>query len=167
MLRLMDKIVLAQLRYEVFTYIQDLLIISDSVEQQLEVPSIVASHLTRENLTINVEKCKFCRREVNSLWHVFGHGTISTDPDKIAVVKDLPTPRSVKQWLDSHSKEPTKLFHQKFSKIYSELCCYFFSVIRYSKVQTKVWVDGWGPAAIRVSEDWEVFRSCVTPSKFW
>jgi len=56
MLRLMDKIVLAQLRYEVFTYIQDLLIISDSVEQQLEVPSIVASHLTRENLTINVEK---------------------------------------------------------------------------------------------------------------
>ncbi|XP_061388706.1 cilia- and flagella-associated protein 61-like [Musca vetustissima] len=48
-------------------------------------------------LTINVEKSKFCMKEVRYLGHVVGEGTIRTDPDKISAITDFPTPRSVKQ----------------------------------------------------------------------
>ncbi|KAH8318292.1 hypothetical protein KR074_002161, partial [Drosophila pseudoananassae] len=47
---------------------------------------------------IQESKCyKFCRKEVKYLGHVIGNGIISTDPDKIAAVRDYLTPRSVKQ----------------------------------------------------------------------
>lgn len=97
MCRLMDKVISPQLRCAVFIYLDDLLIVSDTFERHMEVLSIIAKELEKTNLTINVEKSKFCLTEVKYLGHVIGNGIISTDPEKIVSISEFPTPKSMKQ----------------------------------------------------------------------
>lgn len=97
MSRLMDKVVPANLRSEVFVYLDDLLIVSDTFARHLEVLREISNHIRSAGLTINVEKSKFCVREVRYLGHLVGNGVIQTDPEKISAIVEFPTPRSVKQ----------------------------------------------------------------------
>lgn len=97
MSRLMDKVVPATLRSEVFVYLDDLLIVSDTFERHLSVLREVAKQIRAAGLTINVEKSKFCVTEVRYLGHLIGNGVIQTDPEKISAIVDFPVPRSVRQ----------------------------------------------------------------------
>lgn len=97
MSRLMDKVVPVSLKAEVFVYLDDLLIVSDSFERHLLVLRELARQMRIAGLTINVEKSKFCVREVRYLGHLIGDGIIQTDPDKISPIVEFPVPRSVKQ----------------------------------------------------------------------
>lgn len=97
MSKLMDTVIPPSLRHEIFVYLDDLLVISESFEKHIAVLKQLASRLALAGLTINVEKSKFCLKEVKYLGHVIGHGTIQTDPDKVAAIKDFPVPRSIKQ----------------------------------------------------------------------
>nr|XP_041630567.1 uncharacterized protein K02A2.6-like [Drosophila kikkawai] len=56
MTRLMDKVVPAELRNEVFVYLDDLLIVSDCFEAHLKVLEVVAGHIKAAGLTLNIEK---------------------------------------------------------------------------------------------------------------
>lgn len=67
MSRLMDKVIPAELRTEVFVYLDDLLIISESFNRHLEVLRLVARKIRESGLTINVEKSNFCVSEVRYL----------------------------------------------------------------------------------------------------
>lgn len=60
----MDKVIPASLRNEVFVYLDDLLIVSDSFSRHLEVLKMIANRFRGSGLTINVEKSKFCLEEV-------------------------------------------------------------------------------------------------------
>jgi len=64
MTRLMDKVIPDYLRNEVFVYLDDLFIVSDSFDSDLRVLKLVAGHVKAAGLTLNVEKSKFCRRWV-------------------------------------------------------------------------------------------------------
>ena len=96
MSKLMDKVIPASLRNEIFIYLDDLLVVSDTFDKHLIVLKELASRLKQAGLTINVEKSKFCRQEVKYLGHVIGHGTIKTDPEKVSAIKEFPVPRSVR-----------------------------------------------------------------------
>ncbi|XP_033237657.1 uncharacterized protein [Drosophila pseudoobscura] len=96
MTRLMDKVIPASLRNEVFVYLDDLLIVSDSFESHRRVLSEVASYIKAAGLTLNVEKSKFCMKSVRYLGHIVGEGVIRTDPDKISAMSDFPLPKSLK-----------------------------------------------------------------------
>jgi len=97
MSRLMDKIVSPHLRTKVFVYLDDLLIITETFDEHIQVLQEIAMRFREAGLTINVEKSKFLRNEVTYLGHVIGNGHIKTDPDKVQAVQDFPQPRSVKQ----------------------------------------------------------------------
>jgi len=77
-------------------YLDDLLIVSDSVDSLLRVLELVAGHVKAAVLTQNVEESKFCRRSVKYLGHIVGDGFIKTDPEKISAMKDYPLPKSLK-----------------------------------------------------------------------
>lgn len=96
MSRLMHKVISPQLRNEVFIYLDDLLVVSADFERHLDVLKEVANNLRRANLTINVGKSHFCRREVNYLGHIVGNGGIRTDPEKISAIKNFPVPKTIK-----------------------------------------------------------------------
>lgn len=78
----MDKIILAHLRREVFVYLDDLLVVSDTFARHISTLRELASQLSNFGLTINVQKSKFCLKEIQYLGHIVGYGTIVTDPEK-------------------------------------------------------------------------------------
>nr|XP_043065612.1 uncharacterized protein LOC122320996 [Drosophila bipectinata] len=96
MTRLMDKVIPAALRNEVFVYLDDLLVVSDTFESHLAVLTSVAKHIKQAGLTLNIEKSHFCMRTVKYLGHVIGEGVIRTDPEKISAMVDYPVPRTLK-----------------------------------------------------------------------
>lgn len=64
MCRLMDTVMGGDLRDSVFVYIDDLLIVSLDFDSHIEKLNTVAERLRKANLTINVKKSKFMRREI-------------------------------------------------------------------------------------------------------
>lgn len=97
MCRLMDKVIPAIMRSNVFVYLDDLLVCSASFDDHLILLEDVARCLTRANLTINVEKSKFCYREVRYLGFVVGDGSIKTDEEKVKAVAEFPVPKTPRQ----------------------------------------------------------------------
>lgn len=97
MSRLMDKVVPANLRTEVFVYLDDLLILSGTFCRHLEILREISRQIRSAGLTINVEISKFCVQEVRYLGHLMGKGAIQNDPDKISAITKFPTPKSVRQ----------------------------------------------------------------------
>lgn len=97
MCRLMDKVIPTELREFVFVYLDDLLIVSKCFETHVERLKIVANCLREANLSINMEKSKFCMREIRYLGHIVGGGCIKPDQGKVEAVTKFPTPRTVRQ----------------------------------------------------------------------
>lgn len=97
MCKLMDNVIPAELRKEVFVYLDDLLVVSEDFETHLKVLKQVATHLSTSGLTINVKKSKFCFKELKYLGYIVGHGEIKTDCSKVEAIKSFPLPKSPKQ----------------------------------------------------------------------
>jgi len=92
----MDKVIPAELRNEVFGYLDDLIIVSDSFDSHLKVLSSVASCIRAEGLTLNVEKSNFCMKSVKNVGHIVGDSVVRTDPDKISAMTNFPVPKTLK-----------------------------------------------------------------------
>ena len=97
MSRLMDKIFSGKLRERVFVYLDDLLVTTATFEEHIVLLTEVAICLKNANLTINVEKSKFCFKELKYLGYIVGGGCIRTDEAKVAAVRDFPEPKTPKQ----------------------------------------------------------------------
>ena len=77
-------------------YLDDIIVFGRTVEEHNERLRIVLKRLAEANLTLKPGKCKWARRQVKYLGHLIENGTIKTDPDKTAAVREFPTPGSVK-----------------------------------------------------------------------
>ena len=95
--RLMDKVIPSRLRDNVFVYLDDLLIISSSFEQHVHLLSEVAKYLRNANLTIGLKKSQFCFQELKYLGFIIGGGTLKTDPEKVLAIRNIKTPKSVRE----------------------------------------------------------------------
>ena len=94
---LMHQVIPHELRDQVFVYLDDLLILSHTFEEHLKILKIIAQRLTEAGLTINVEKSKFCLKELPYLGYIVGQGGIKANPDKIAAILDFPEPKTSRQ----------------------------------------------------------------------
>lgn len=97
MCRLMDKVIPTELREWVFVYIDDLLVVSKTFEAHIARLKTIAKCLREANLTINVQKSKFCVKEIRYLGHIVGGGCIKPDPGKVDAITNFPAPRTVRQ----------------------------------------------------------------------
>lgn len=97
MCRLMDQIIPPDLRHCVFGYLDDLITVTADFETHLEVLIRIASQFRKANLTININKSKFCVTRVNYLGYVIGNGGIQTDTDKVSAINNWPVPKNLKQ----------------------------------------------------------------------
>lgn len=97
MCRLMDQIIPPELKYCVFGYLDDLIIISEDFSSHLSVLVRIAEQFRKANLTLNVSKSSFCVTQVKYLGYVIGCGGIKTDPEKIDSILNWPVPKNLKQ----------------------------------------------------------------------
>jgi len=92
----MDKVIPAALPENVFVYLDDLLVCSPAFEAHIDMLSQVSACLHRAELTINVDKSKFCYSQARYLGYVW-IGCIRTDDAKIQSIQEFPQPSSAKQ----------------------------------------------------------------------
>lgn len=97
MCRLMDLVLPSETREHIFVYIDDLLVVSADFETHIQRLKLVGSSLRKANLTINIEKSKFCMRSIKYLGHIVGNGQIKPDPGRVQCICEFPQPRTVKQ----------------------------------------------------------------------
>lgn len=86
----MDKVIPSRLRENVFIYLDDLLICTHDFESHISILKKVARYLSDANLTINVEKSRFCQKKIRYLGYIVGQGTLRTDQSKVEAIAKFP-----------------------------------------------------------------------------
>ncbi|KMQ81648.1 gag-pol fusion protein, partial [Lasius niger] len=90
-----------ELEPNVFVYLDDIIVISETFDQHLHLLTEVFQRLRDARLRLNPDKCRFCVEQLKYLESIMGHvidrEKIRTDPEKVSAVADWPEPRTVKQ----------------------------------------------------------------------
>ena len=78
-------------------YLDDIIVFGRTLQEHRERLSLVLSRLTKAGLKINPKKCKLLCEQVVLLGHVVSGEGISTDPEKIRVIKEWWVPADESQ----------------------------------------------------------------------
>lgn len=94
--RLMDAVLGHDMEPLVFCYLDDIVCATETFEEHIYCLKRIAERLRKANLTISLEKSKFCVRELKYLGFVLGEHGLRTDLDKVASILHFPTPKNIK-----------------------------------------------------------------------
>ena len=92
--------------------------------KHLERLDKILTRLAQHGLKIKREKCSFLQKAVSYLGYVVSCNGISTDPDKITVVKDCPVPGPVKEL---RSLLEFACYYRRFVKDFSKVADRLFN----------------------------------------
>lgn len=95
--RLVDNLFGPELEPFILKYLDDIIIATPTLEKHFEVLELVFKRLKEANLTLNREKCHFCRPELKFLGYVVNRSGIAVDPSKVEAIVNLAPPRTVKE----------------------------------------------------------------------
>lgn len=82
---------------KVLVYIDDCLILSNTVQEGLDTLKAVLEKLTKSGFSINLRKCSFLSKEIEYLGRIISNGEIRPAPEKIQALVDSPVPQNVRQ----------------------------------------------------------------------
>lgn len=106
------------LRKGALVYMDDILIYAKTREEHARILDEALTLLDEKNFYVKLSKCDFEQHELKFLGHIIGQEGIKVDPAKTQVVKDWPTPSSVK---DIRSFLGLSNYFRKFVQGYSTL----------------------------------------------
>jgi len=95
--RLMEKVLQDILFKICLVYLDNVIVFSKSFEEMISNLRKVFLRFRAANLKINPKKCSLFGKEVKYLGHIVSERDITTDPEKITVVENWPTPQNRKQ----------------------------------------------------------------------
>ncbi|XP_048269848.1 uncharacterized protein LOC125386761 [Bombus terrestris] len=108
----------------VVVYLDDVLIIADSVDQALERLNNVLDTLVKAGFSFNFAKCSFLRTSVLYLGYIIHNGEVRPNPGKIHALSSLPAPTMVTQFrqfigLASYFRKFVPKFSQTMKPLYA------------------------------------------------
>lgn len=118
MCRLMDKVIGFDLEPHVFVYLDDIVVATKTLAEHFRLLKTVAERLKLANLTISLDKSRFCRRQVNYLGYILTEKGVAIDNSRIEPILNYVRPKSVK---DIRRLLGLAGFYQKFIKNYSKI----------------------------------------------
>ena len=99
---LMNKVFKEFLGNFVIVYLDDILIFSKILEEPMMHIRKVLEKLRGEKLLINMEKCRFVKKELLYLGFVVSIEGLKMDPEKVNAILEWPTPRSATEVRSFH-----------------------------------------------------------------
>ena len=93
--RLMNSLFCGLIGKALLVYLDDIIIVSKTLESHLAKLRIVLDRMSSAGLKINLTKCEFLRPKIQFLGHLVDAQGIHTLPEKISAIQDYPTPVSV------------------------------------------------------------------------
>lgn len=81
----------------VLTYIDDVLVLSNTVDEGLETLREVLQTLADAGFSVNIKKCTFLDTEVEYLGRLIGHGQVRPSPGKVDALVNSPKPTNVRE----------------------------------------------------------------------
>lgn len=94
---LVDKLFGPELEPYCFKYLDDIVIVTPDIETHFSVLEEVFKRLKESGLTLNKDKCQFCRSELKFLGYIINRQGLQVDPSKVSAVVDMPKPKSTKE----------------------------------------------------------------------
>ncbi|CAK1599037.1 unnamed protein product [Parnassius mnemosyne] len=82
---------------DILVYIDDVLILSKTIKQGLDLLRDVLTTLTQAGFSINLKKCSFLSREIEYLGRCISEGQVRPSRNKVKALMDSPEPKGVKQ----------------------------------------------------------------------
>lgn len=93
--RFIDRVIGFDLEKHVFVYLDDIIICTPTFSKHLEVLREVFRRLLNAGLTMNRDKCQFCKPELKYLGYVVNASGLMVDPEKVEAILKIPTPSNV------------------------------------------------------------------------
>ncbi|CAK1585312.1 unnamed protein product [Parnassius mnemosyne] len=78
-------------------YVDDILVVSESVQQGLMNLNLVLTRLTQAGFSLNISKCSFLKTKIEYLGNIIENGTVKPSPRKIQALTDSLTPKTIKE----------------------------------------------------------------------
>ena len=95
--RLMEMCIGDQQYVTLLLYLDDICIFAEMADQMLDRIEFVFSRLKEFNLKIKPKKSHFFQTSVTFLGHILSANGVSPNPEKVAKIKDWPTPKTPKE----------------------------------------------------------------------
>ena len=95
--RLMEMCIGDQQYVTLLFYLDDICIFAEMADQMLERIEFVFSRLKEFNIKIKPKKLHFFQTSVTFLGHILSANGVSPNPEKVAKIKDWPTPKTPKE----------------------------------------------------------------------
>jgi hypothetical protein len=124
--RMMDEVFHDFIGKFIYVYIDDILIFSKSIQEHKEHINKVFQRLKEFNLSIKLEKCKFCRSSTEFLGHVIGKDGIKPSEAKVETIKLKQNPVS-KAELQSFLGLTN--YYRRFIKNYAEVTAELYELL--------------------------------------
>ncbi|XP_010481162.1 PREDICTED: uncharacterized protein LOC104760002 [Camelina sativa] len=94
---LMNSIFRPYLRKFILVFVDDILVYSANMQENLEHLVVVMKLFAEHRLFANKKKCLFAQRQIDYLGHIINSEGVSTDPAKTATMSQWPVPKTVKE----------------------------------------------------------------------
>lgn len=141
MCRLMDLVIGPSLEPYCFYYLDDIIICTSTFEKHLEILEKIFERLRDANLTVNLDKCQFCRSSLKFLGYVVDQQGLRTDPEKVSAIVNYPVPTTstqIRRFLGMVS------YYRRFLKNFSTLSSSISDLLRERKKNQPI---TWTPEA--------------------
>ncbi|XGW15120.1 hypothetical protein V3C99_000979, partial [Haemonchus contortus] len=123
--RLMDTVLKEMLGEEVFCYIDDVMICTDTRERHVELLQEICDRMRKAGLRLKAKKCILLQTSVSFLGHVIDSEGLHMDKQKIEVVRNYPTTKNAK---DLRSFLGMASFYRKFCLNFSKIAAPLFKL---------------------------------------
>lgn len=94
--RLIDAVFPPEYAPNVFGYLDDVIVVTDTFEDHLKGVELVLRKITDASLVVNLRNCEFCCFAVRYLGYLLDNDGLRPDPGKIIPMLDISPPRHLK-----------------------------------------------------------------------